>query len=508
MSKRYVCILSLLVFVLYTFCPVYVSADSNTQPAVCSWPTKWMNQYFDFQKEMKSVLLWSKINEKRYNASSEWGLFSNGILTFKKWNDRKEVHIPSNALDFLAWNILWDVKSFISNATTSAVLLLLASVSVVQWNTEWWAVLFKDRPIVRDYKTLLDIETQLFDVAYFRSKQVNLVSSLEWDMSKQLNEVIKKYVDSWLLEPTNRKIGDSVSMADVLMELVSMNAVMKHFILYPGISSLRSYNWCFDSSNEFCSNSTFVIKISFEAAKDLDDDYSWISMFWACNQYVSNFKSSLNKWWSNSKNSVDSSIKDITDAYERLVNALTNSKKSNWNRNKNKWRCDISDYEMAQLKSYRWSDWTCKEGFTNASFSYTKMKKAKKQQNKSVVTQTEQAASWSGSSASWSGSSENLFEQLKKKSTKQQKQGYWSEIYWIENLYNRNFSFDMAEELLSIYGWLNADYEQSYANAAASDFSYEYKKINWLIEEINVVNGSAKKLYDDLKAVGTYQCSS
>ena len=506
MSRRHVCILSLLVFVLYTFCPVYVSADSNTQPAVCSWPTKWMNQYFDFQKEMKSVLLWSRINEKRYNASNEWWLFSNGILTFKKWDDSKEVHIPSNALDFLAWNILWDAKSFVSNVTTSTVLLLLASASVVQWNTEWWAVLFKDRPIVRDYKTLLDIETQLFDVAYFRSKQVNLVSSLEWDMAKQLNEVIEKYMESWLFESTKGRIGDSVSMADVLMELISINAVMKRFILYPGESSLRSYNWCFESSDN-CGDTNFVIKFSLKAADELDKDYSWISMFWACNQYASNFKSSLNKWWSNSKNSVKSSIKDIKDAFERLVNALTNSKKSNWNRNKNKGRCDISDYEMAQLKSYRWSDWTCKEGFTNSfrdMFSYTKMKKAKKQQNKSVVTQTEQAASWWGLSEE----EKNRLEGLKKQSTSEQKQSYWSSVYWSEILYNRNFSFDMAQELLSIYEWLNEDYEQSYVNAGASDFSYECIKIKWLIEEINVVNGGAEGLKKDLKAIGTYQCSS
>jgi hypothetical protein len=41
------------------------------------------------------------------------------------------------------------------------------------------AILFKDRPAVRDYKEMLDIESQLFDFAYFRSKQINLTRPLE-----------------------------------------------------------------------------------------------------------------------------------------------------------------------------------------------------------------------------------------------------------------------------------------------------------------------------------------
>jgi hypothetical protein len=40
---------------------------------------------------------------------------------------------------------------------------------------------------------MLDIETALFDVAYFRSKQVNLTRPFESNLLEAYNELIKKY---------------------------------------------------------------------------------------------------------------------------------------------------------------------------------------------------------------------------------------------------------------------------------------------------------------------------
>jgi hypothetical protein len=74
------------------------------------------------------------------------------------------------------------------------VLLLLSSASILQSNTEGLAILFKDRPIVRDYKEMLDIETQLFDVAFFRSKQIDLTRPFEDD---ELFEKFKKLIEEY-----------------------------------------------------------------------------------------------------------------------------------------------------------------------------------------------------------------------------------------------------------------------------------------------------------------------
>jgi hypothetical protein len=44
---------------------------------------------------------------------------------------------------------------------------------------EGFAILFKDRPIVRDYKQMLDIETEIFDTAFSFSKSIDLTRSLQ-----------------------------------------------------------------------------------------------------------------------------------------------------------------------------------------------------------------------------------------------------------------------------------------------------------------------------------------
>jgi hypothetical protein len=80
-----------------------------------------------------------------------------------------------------------------SNAITSAVLALLISASVVQSNTDGIIILFKDRPIVRDYKEMLDIESLIFDVAFFLSKQVNITRPLEPELASKFSALIKEY---------------------------------------------------------------------------------------------------------------------------------------------------------------------------------------------------------------------------------------------------------------------------------------------------------------------------
>lgn len=135
---------------------------------------KWWQITSISRKKQKNILLWSDINSKRFDASLQWGLFTKKALNLHN----------TTAIDLLAWNILWGAQSFVSNIVTSVALLLLASASAIQSNIEGFSILFKDRPIVRDYKEMLDIETVLFDIAYFRSKQINLNQEFSWNLTK------------------------------------------------------------------------------------------------------------------------------------------------------------------------------------------------------------------------------------------------------------------------------------------------------------------------------------
>ena len=174
MNRKIISLIAIFVIIFQTFWSSLVYAETknaNEQPAVCNWPTEMMDNYFTFQQEAVSILLWSRLNERRFSVKLKEWLFKNQVL---------QLHATS-ALDLLASNVLGSMKSWISNSITSVVLLLLSSASILQSNTEGLAILFKDRPIVRDYKEMLDIETQLFDVAFFRSKQIDLTRPFEDD---------------------------------------------------------------------------------------------------------------------------------------------------------------------------------------------------------------------------------------------------------------------------------------------------------------------------------------
>ena len=475
---------------------MYVEAVDNAtkQPEVCSWPSEMMSNYFNFQKEIKSILLWSAAEEKRFRAStSKWWLFTEKVLK-----------LPS-ALDVLATNVRWNTKSNISTLGTSAVLLLLASASVLQSNTEWLAVLFKDRPIVRDYKQMLDIETDLYDVAYFRSKKVNLLKELEDDSEiyQKLDDIIIKYQELWLLKKGNKeKIDRGISMADIILEMVTMNTYMKHFILYPGKNTLNKYYGCF-WQNLICDENNSVLIFETKAIDDLDEAYSGLWMFWACNLYASNFKSSISKSLNNNEKSIKQSFDDIKQATSRLKSALVG--KWAWNfKNKRKGMCDnISEYEMAQLKAYRWPDWECWKAL-NTSFRVSKIwwllwdKKVQDEQKEKEKTFLDEKSSNSGSGSDnkdviCSSKSENIPQK-------------WYQLFWNEDHYNKEFKCDMLYEFDKINELLK-DYDQSYANAVSSDISLELSKIKWLLDMVKVSMDSAEHLRKSLKSISDYQCS-
>ena len=197
MKRGYSLVVATVVY-FWALVPSFLFVEAkDDMPEVCAWPSETMTQYFNFQREAISIIWWSEVEERLMQVSFWTGLFSNKVLDF-----------PVTAIDFLATS--FRVKSSISNIVTSSVLFMLISASVVESNVDGFAILFRDRPIVRDYKQMLDIETQLFDVAYFRSKQIDLTRKLsdQWDMWVKLDELIRTYKNNWLtfLLTTDRRL--------------------------------------------------------------------------------------------------------------------------------------------------------------------------------------------------------------------------------------------------------------------------------------------------------------
>ena len=499
MKKCYLFIIVIVVFfqaIVPSSFFVEAKDSAKSQPEVCTWPSEMMSKYFNFQKEAINILWWSKVEERLMQlTASTWRVFTNKVLK-----------VPASAIDLLATTV--GVKSTVSNVVTSSVLLLLISASVLESNVDGFALLFKDRPIVRDYKQMLDIETQLFDVAYFRSKQIDLTRPIQWDILSWLNNLLEKYKKNWLLSqdvPLSTK-----SMAGAITNLIEMNTAMKDFISIGSESSkqeLRKY-------------------LSDGAVADLEKDYKEVRKFSVCNSYFKSIKSALSNMMKGNTAKVKTAWQDIKQAMDRLNKALVG--KWAWNfKNNRKSMCDnISAYEMAQLKAYWWPDWTCwsfvkvswdmpdLSGISSAFLKakkYFKEKKAQRKAKKEVKikkTAAKQAAKEARKQWINVSNSEVLQlnvsagEALQSANTTEEKKEIWRRMYWnaiaeavkkqeflsgnsTSILYNPEFSLELNNNFSKVFNEIMTQYQQSQENAVAADASSIFPMGKWIIDQIN-----------------------
>ena len=176
---------------------------------------------------------------------------------------------------------------------------------------------------------------------------------------------------------------------------------------------------------------------------------------------------------------------------------------------------------MAQLKAYRWQDWTCNTKFVNAQVDVapevTELVSQAKQLFKNKNVQKEQREKKTNLIKQYRETvNENIENRKAKIQSKKQIEAEWYKTYSGTSAYNPEFLNIMEEEFLnSWYKTLFLEYEQSINDAVSSDISLELSKIRWLL---NIIwskddKGSsamyyAGKLKERLKEISNYQCAS
>lgn len=489
--KKKIClfIVFVLLFQFFSVSFTYAKEWNDEQPETCAWPSEMMSNYFEFQREMKEVLLWTKLNSERFSAEFGPWLFTNRVLEMSS----------STAIDLLSSRVIWNIRSFVSNTTTSLFLLELAAISVVQSNTEGFAILFDDWPIVRDYKTMLDIETDLFDIAYFLSKEMNILQRVDSNTKKELKNVIKKYRDKWLLTGNDSDINGSI--ADVLSDLNSMNVVMKQFIMVGGKSIgnawLRKYKWCFwNVWTDQCTDKIAILMFSSGAIDKLYDDYKDVRKFSVCNSSVNNFKSSLKKTIKNNSDAVSDAVQDVEDALTRLRDETL------WN--KKRWDfhdpCkDLSAYELAQLQAYWWWNWSCGNWinlFTTKK--YVKDKIAHYTQKKKTSDILRQSVNSVGNN--------DLDNKMRDAKTYQERVEYYASQMDKWNL-SQNYNIDLDRDFLTEMETTVDEFFQSQENAAATDVITLFWKIRWVLDQLDGIIENSNKTKKILKWIEEKACS-
>jgi len=457
-----------------------------------------MANYFNFQNEAMNVLLGSEVSRYLSTTSTRW-LFTDNVLGLNQ----------TSPIDTLAKNLLWTAKSFASTAITSTVLLLMSSASVIESNVEWLSILFKDEPIVRDYKAMLDIEVGLYDVAFSRSKQMDLTRSFQSDLLKNFNELIKKYQELWLFE-TWAQVKWGETMADILLDLVNMNTSMKHFISWWSNywnRVLRSYNWCLWNLDEkSCNRDTSTLKFSDKAIEELVKDYKDVRSFWECNLYANAFRSTVEKTINNNSEYVKTAVKDMKKSIERLKVALI--WKWRWNFHNDPCK-EISDYEMAQLQSYWWWDWVCWKWIT-VSTAYLKAKdyfnnkKAQKEQVEKLLNMLKFAEK----PASKKTIIGDPVDKIKKKRTSVEREQEWFKIFGNDTNYNSDFLFDMNSWFNSVYETTIVELFQDQEDAMSADVSSILPRAKWVLEQQDAALRETRRLNGHLQEIADYQAAN
>ena len=345
---------------------------------------------------------------------------------------------------------------------------------------------------------MLDIETDIFDIAYFRSKQVNITRQIEPNSAEKIKEIIKKYQDLWLLTGENFTIN--WSMADILLDLQQMNAVMKQFIMVGGEKIgkawLRKYNWClWNLDINECDNEHAILKFTDKAINDLYEDYKGVRwMFWGCNSYGNYIQSTLTKTVNNNLDSVSTAIQNVEDAMDRLGSALFNKKRWDF-RDPCK---DLSDYEMTQLQAYWWGNWKCWEWinlFTTKSYIKDKVahSKQKKKGADSLKKSVRSKDSWKSSIEKGKTNSERA--QIYKKVV-----GVWE--------YNKYYDFALNSWFTFSFETMMDKYYQAQENAISTDVSGLFSQIRWLLDQVDRTNNETSELKIILKNLEGKQCSN
>ena len=279
----------------------------DAHPPVCQ-TTPWsFNLYLDFQREMLFLLAKNPFEiQTELVANPEGWLFTNKLLklnSLESFDDSflgRTLKIADEALGNVA-----------SSTLTSIYLFQLSAISTLIDNSVWFLILASDRPIVRDWMKLLDIERQIIQTAYTIGQAWDIAKTIK--DSKLLNEIIDRYEAKGLLK-AGSQVPDSVAYMDVFAGLYSINVAQRYFLFAWDTSQLRNG----------IQKGDFQLTFNEEWIEQLKSDYQcarW-KFGYRCNKNAKTFWFNIQTLTKNTKKSAESAAYLIKDAVKRFRNAI------------------------------------------------------------------------------------------------------------------------------------------------------------------------------------------
>ncbi|MCF7834965.1 hypothetical protein K9M48_02820 [Candidatus Gracilibacteria bacterium] len=282
--------------------------ECGDNPTICSSPGLQFQYYEQFVKEMLAGIQTVQGDGKDlgdYNYLG--GLFTNKIFNIPTEN--------KNIFEKLVSEIEESINKKIS--TASATVFILSSLGIGSYkDIIGMSILTKSRPFIRDWKTLLDLETQINEMFYELGLSA-MADDVIVDTSK-FQLILDKYKDSNKLF-YRAKIYDGAKYKDLVSMLLKMNGSMKTFLSMGTINQFDKYSQGGIDG--------FDIAFDMESIQILDSSYECARGFFKCDSsrkdFVKNIKNigtSFKKGGASAKENIVTANKNFADALRGVSN--------------------------------------------------------------------------------------------------------------------------------------------------------------------------------------------
>jgi hypothetical protein len=290
--------------------------DNNEEDAncvVCGMASLEFQTYVNFQVEMFQVLQNAvKAPEEAIDNKKVW-LFTSRILS-----------LPERLIE--SWKKMFNkLTQDFSEAGKAAkiwsIMLWTITSELVGKDALWGlAILLRNQPFVRDWKTLQELDMTTHDLMWDFGMKWLWDEKISAEISSDIEKLVKdKYVmnDSnlyWLFEEFNFKWD--VKYKDIIKSLQKLNSVMKSFLIFP-----KKEGKSISSFEREMSKGNIIIKFNKKLVDRMYNSYDCAEWMNACNDMRSDFKKVINvlptikSSFSESMDIIKKANKDFSDAY-------------------------------------------------------------------------------------------------------------------------------------------------------------------------------------------------
>jgi len=199
---------------------------------------------------------------------------------------------------------------------------------------------------------------------------------------------------------------------------------------------------------------------------------------------------------------VKHAVDDVKAAIKRLKNALIG-----------KWAWDIKDpckniseYEMAQLQAYWWSDRKCGEWLSISSAllqtkEYFENKKAQREQKEKPETLMKRA----DKPESKNTIVKMVADRLKLKKSVVDREQEWFKIFGNDTKHNSDFLFELNSGFVEVYRKTIVEFAQDQEDGIAADISDILPRGKWILDQQDAAIRETNQLNEQLQQIADYQ---